>query len=76
MYGSILSSEFIRRIVDADGPTIADAFYEELFRGFDGDRTNQLDFGRSARALDMAVRVLRSKGVEFHRWAPFMHLGN
>lgn len=72
---NVLNSEF-RRIADADGPTIADAFYEKLFQlGFDRDPTSCLDVGESVQALDTAIRVLRSKGVEFRRWVPFIHLG-
>lgn len=62
-------------MADADGPTMADSFYEELFRGSNGNITSLPDVHRSARALHTAVKTLRSKGVEFRRWVPFIHLG-
>jgi len=62
-------------ILDADGPTIADAFYDELFRGPDGERVLQPDCTRSALALHVAVKKLRSEGVSFRRWVPFIHMG-
>lgn len=62
-------------MADRDGPTIADAFYEELFRGVDGGPTHLPDVTKSARALDISVKKLRSEGVEFRRWVPFIHLG-
>jgi len=36
------------QIMDSDGPTIADGFYEELFRGPDGKRTLEPDTTKSA----------------------------
>lgn len=59
-------------IMDADGPTIADAFYATL-------RENDEVEGRSrtAYALHEAVRQLRDKVGEetFIRWVPFVLLG-
>ena len=61
---------------DEDGPTIADTFYEELFiRGPDGRPALKPDMARSALALHLAVKKLRSKRVPFHRWVPFIHMG-
>ncbi|PPR04185.1 hypothetical protein CVT26_003822, partial [Gymnopilus dilepis] len=60
---------------DADGPVIADAFYKELFTGPDGSRLEVPDTSKSAKALWIAVNELRSKGVEFRRWVPFIHMG-
>lgn len=56
---------------------MADVFYEELFRGFDGKFASglQLEATRSARSLHTSVQHLRSTGVEFRRWVPFIHLG-
>ncbi|KAF8810350.1 TPR-like protein [Phlegmacium glaucopus] len=73
---SLLFSGFRRVIAtmwemkDRDGPTIADAFYEELFRGPDGKATLEPDITKSARALDVAVKKLRSSSpnVFFRRW--------
>ncbi|KDR71661.1 hypothetical protein GALMADRAFT_75010, partial [Galerina marginata CBS 339.88] len=78
---SLLFSGF-RRVVatmwemmDEDGPSIADAFYEEIFRGVDGKPTLIPDTTKSARALHMAVQKLRSQKVSFDRWVPFIHMG-
>ncbi|KAF8962316.1 CHAT domain-containing protein [Flammula alnicola] len=60
---------------DADGPTIADAFYEELFRGPDEKPALEPDITKSARALYLAVKKLRSQNVSFRRWVPFIHMG-
>ena len=64
-----------RRMWDADGPVIADAFYRELFTGRDGCRIEIPDTSKSAKALWIAVNELRAKGVEFRRWVPFIHMG-
>lgn len=60
---------------DEDGPVIADAFYEELFRGPDGKRVQVPNTSKSALALHLAVKRLRSKNVSFRRWVPFIHMG-
>ena len=62
---------------DDDGPVVADAFYEELFRvhGPDGKPPARPDITRSAFALHLAVNKLRSSGVAFHRWVSFIHMG-
>ncbi|KAF8154290.1 CHAT domain-containing protein [Crassisporium funariophilum] len=62
-------------IKDKDGPTITDAFYEELFRGPDGQPTSRPDVNKSAMALHSAVKKLRSNDVPFRRWVPFIHMG-
>ena len=61
--------------MDPDGPTIADAFYEELFRGPDGEPALVPDTTKSAQALHIAVKKLRSQNVPFRRWVPFIHMG-
>jgi len=66
---------FFRRIYDDDGPVVADAFYEELFRSPDDKPDARPDIARSALALHLAVSKLRSSGVAFHRWVPFIHMG-
>jgi len=60
---------------DQDGPTIADAFYEELFCGPDGKPAHEPDMTKSALALHLAVKKLCSQNVSFQRWVPFIHLG-
>lgn len=64
-----------RKMIDADGPTIAGAFYEELFRDLNGLPSVTPEFTKSARALDIAVKKLKSDGVAFRRWVPFIHFG-
>jgi hypothetical protein len=61
--------------MDADGPTIADGFYEDLFRGPDGKPSLEPDITRSAQALHVSVKKLRSQKVSFRRWVPFIHMG-
>ena len=62
--------------MDKDGPIIADKFYEELFFGGpDGRLALEPDMTRSALALHLAVKKLRSQGVSFRRWVPFVHMG-
>lgn len=61
--------------MDEDGPHITDSFYHHLFQGPDGKQLVQPDIGRSAQALHEAVKKLRSQGVEFRRWVPFIHMG-
>ncbi|PPR00912.1 hypothetical protein CVT26_015522 [Gymnopilus dilepis] len=72
-YRSVVATMW--RMEDSDGPVIADAFYEELCRGPDGTSLSRPDTRRSAKALAIAVEKLRSKGVPFKRWVPFIHMG-
>ena len=58
-----------------DGPAVANAFYRELFSGGDGSPMTVPDTSKSAEALLIAVEELRSRGVEFRRWVPFIHIG-
>ncbi|PPQ88891.1 hypothetical protein CVT25_009126 [Psilocybe cyanescens] len=62
-------------MMDKDGPTISDAFYRELFRGPDGKTAGEPDVTKSAYALHIAVKELRSRKVSFRRWIPFIHMG-
>ena len=68
----------LRSISDTDGPKIADTFYQNLFK--EHVSTTNDDFGpdttQAARALHLAVAKLRSEGVPFVRWVPFIHLGS
>jgi hypothetical protein len=54
---------------DEDGPKVAQAFYEALFRN------EVFDLDDVPYALDEAVQVLRRAGVPAQRWALFMHMG-
>ncbi|TFK34953.1 CHAT domain-containing protein [Crucibulum laeve] len=66
-------------ISDEDGPKVADYFYEKVFHG--GQYTpikpmpQNPEFGHTARALHHAVGRLRSEGIGFRRWVPFIHIG-
>jgi hypothetical protein len=65
-------------IADADGPKIADAFYENLFRGTVSTNTGastRPDTTQAARSLHLAVARLRAENVSFARWVPFIHMG-
>jgi hypothetical protein len=54
---------------DEDGPKIAQALYEALFR------SDAFDLDAVPYALDEAVQSLRTAGVPAQRWALFMHMG-
>jgi CHAT domain-containing protein len=58
-----------RAISDADGPKVAQWFYEELLS------KEEIDLDRVAFALDAAVIKLRDSGVPPDRWVPFIHMG-
>jgi hypothetical protein len=54
---------------DADGPKVAQQFYDCLFEG------EEVDLDDIAYALDEAVQALRRSNVPASRWASFMHIG-
>ncbi|KAJ7306714.1 CHAT domain-containing protein [Mycena albidolilacea] len=63
---------------DRDGPYIADAFYEHLFKDCDATSNSPVppDLTRAAEALHFAVSKLRREpGITFKRWVPFVHYG-
>ncbi|KAJ6552853.1 CHAT domain-containing protein [Mycena capillaripes] len=63
---------------DGDGPEIADAFYEHLFKDTDPAHNPPIlpDLMKSAEALHAAVAKLRKiPGIPFARWVPFVHYG-
>ena len=63
---------------DADGPRIADSFYEVLSRDptyTAGARRAFPDPSQAARALHIAVAKLREEGAPLIRWVPFVHYG-
>ena len=63
---------------DADGPRIADSFYEVLSRdsaSTTGARRTFPDASRAAEALHIAVANLRGSAVSLIRWVPFVHFG-
>ena len=71
----IFFKQSTRKIADKDGPIIADAFYEELFRGTDLKPALEADTTKSAQALHDAVKKLRSQNASFGRWIPFINIG-
>jgi hypothetical protein len=56
-------------MTDADGPVIADSFYEALFKA------EIFDLNLVPYALDDAVQHLREKKVKADRWSVFVHMG-
>lgn len=56
---------------DIDGPTVAQAVYEELYR----TGAEVLDPDTIPYALDLAVRKLQAKGLSASRWASYVHIG-
>jgi hemoglobin-like flavoprotein len=64
-----------RSIDDADGPKIADSFYEHLFKDYNKVDNIGPDMTQATRALYHAVAKLHSENVSFARWVPFIHLG-
>jgi CHAT domain-containing protein len=58
-----------RYMDDADGPLLAEWFYEELMSN------KTIDADAVAYALDGAVQKLRAKEPSPKRWAQFIHLG-
>lgn len=57
-------------MVDDDGPTIAEIFYQHMFRN-----PNSVTLRDAAEALNLATRYLRKKGVPLERWVNFVHIG-
>jgi hypothetical protein len=56
-------------MADVDGPTVASAVYETLFK------EETFDLNDVPYALDDAVQILREQRVEAQRWAVFVHMG-
>ncbi|KAJ6513546.1 CHAT domain-containing protein [Mycena vitilis] len=55
---------------DSDGPVVAKIVYSHLFR--DGQEPLASD---AAKALHLAVRELKRRGIPYERWVPFIHMG-
>jgi hypothetical protein len=62
-------TQVCRSMDDADGPLLAEWFYEELMSN------KTIDADAVAYALDGAVQKLREKEPSPKRWAQFIHLG-
>ncbi|KAJ6529165.1 CHAT domain-containing protein [Mycena vulgaris] len=65
-------------IEDQDGPKIADAFYEHLFKDCSPDSVPPVlpDLTKAAEALHIAIEKLRKEpGMTFRHWVPFVHYG-
>jgi hypothetical protein len=54
---------------DADGPIVAEAFYQKLFE------REQVKADDIPYALHHAIAELRKRGVPPYRWATFIHMG-
>jgi hypothetical protein len=54
---------------DADGPRMAEWFYEDLLEN------DTIELDDIPYALDAAVQKLRQSGVPPHRWATYVHWG-
>jgi hypothetical protein len=55
---------------DSDGPTVAEIVYSHLFH--EGQNPTHTD---AAKALQFAVKELKSRKVPYERWVPFIHIG-
>ena len=66
-YRSVIATMW--SIKDEDGPKVADVVYAELLK--DG----KADYRRAPYALHHAIKKLRSEGVPFLSWMPFVHFG-
>ncbi|KAJ7230028.1 CHAT domain-containing protein, partial [Mycena pura] len=62
-------------IQDADGPEVADMFYDFLFRD-SAASGKPPDLARAAEALHYAMTEMQKKpDISFTRWVPFVHYG-
>jgi hypothetical protein len=59
-------------MADEDGKYLAKYFYESMFSD---ERQGIPYYERSARALAVAVRMLRERGVSPERWVNYAHFG-
>ena len=68
-YPSVIATMW--SIGDSDAPVVADHVYGQLMSG------GKLEWRRAARALHIAVGVLRKRvgEKEFARWVPYIHIG-
>ncbi|KAJ7429950.1 hypothetical protein B0H11DRAFT_2140190 [Mycena galericulata] len=71
-FGGVVATMW--RMDDGDGPKIADAFYEYLFKDCGPDSLP--DLSNAAKALHLAVtKLYKEPGMTFRRWVPFVHYG-
>jgi hypothetical protein len=66
---SHVTERIFRSMHDADGPEVANIFYEALLAH------DVLDADTIPYALDEAVCTLRKRKVPSARWAAFVHIG-
>lgn len=59
-------------MADEDGQYLAKYFYESMFSD---ERQEVPYYERSAKALALAVRMLRGRGVSTERWVNYVHFG-
>jgi hypothetical protein len=63
---------------DLDGPKIANAFYDYLFKNSDPNSNSPIlpDLTQATKVLHLTVKKLRKEpNIPFSRWAPFVHYG-
>jgi hypothetical protein len=63
---------------DRDGPKVAEAFYEHLFKDCDPIANPPVlpDLTRAAEALHLSISMLRAqRDTPFKHWVPFVHYG-
>jgi CHAT domain-containing protein len=58
-------------MADVDGPTVVEAFYRNMF----GENGEKLNHTNAAKALNLATKELRKRGVPLDRWINFIHIG-
>jgi CHAT domain-containing protein len=59
-------------MADSDGPTVAEAVYEQIFSRRDNEGP---DVTLAAAGLHLAVQGLRKAGAPFQQWMPYIHFG-
>ncbi|KAJ7901316.1 CHAT domain-containing protein, partial [Mycena leptocephala] len=55
---------------DNDGPVVAEAFYDHLFRNEKRPHVND-----TAEALQLVVKKLKDGKIAYEHWMPFIHMG-
>ncbi|KAG8931225.1 hypothetical protein FRC02_003040 [Tulasnella sp. 418] len=64
------------KMADADGPVVAEEVYKYMFRrGRNIHGGVLVDIRDAAAALNIAMNILRARGVPVDRWISFVHIG-
>jgi CHAT domain-containing protein len=61
-------------MADEDGQYLAKYFYESMFSD-ENSKEGVPYYERSSRALAVAIRMLRGRGVRLERWVNYVHFG-